>query len=69
MHIIEHLQFCQRTLPATINVHKQEIEGAGHQTVLCGPVKKEKLSERAVVKETGLGRVYLQGRRMTPKGT
>jgi len=30
---------------------------------------KEKLSERAVVKENWLGRVYLQGRRITPKGT
>jgi len=31
-------------------------------------IVKEKLSERAVMKENGLG-VYLQGRRITPKGT
>jgi len=30
---------------------------------------KEKLSERAAMKENGLGLVYLQERRMTPKGT
>jgi len=30
---------------------------------------KEKLSERAVVKENGLGWVCLQERRITPKGT
>jgi len=30
---------------------------------------KEKLSERAVMKENGLWRVYLQERRITPKGT
>jgi len=32
-------------------------------------IVKEKLSERAVVKENGLGPVYLQERRMTPKRT
>ena len=32
-------------------------------------IVKEKLSERAVMKENGLGQVYLQERRMTPKGT
>jgi len=30
---------------------------------------KGKLSKRAVMKENGLRRVYLQGRRITPKGT
>jgi len=30
---------------------------------------KEKLSERAVVKENGLRRVYLQEGRITPNGT
>jgi len=30
---------------------------------------KGKLSERAVMKENGLGWVYLQERRTTPKGT
>jgi len=30
-------------------------------------IVKEKLSERAVVKENGLGRVCLQERRITPK--
>ena len=30
---------------------------------------KEKLSERAVMKENGLGQVYLQERRITPIGT
>jgi len=30
---------------------------------------KEKLSERAVVKENGLRQVCLQERRITPKGT
>jgi len=30
---------------------------------------KEKLSERAVVKEDGLRQVHLQERRLTPKGT
>jgi len=29
----------------------------------------EKLSDGAVMKENGLGQVYLQERRMTPKGT
>jgi len=32
-------------------------------------IVKEKLSERAVMKENGLGQVYLQGRRITPTGT
>jgi len=32
-------------------------------------IVKEKLSKRAVVKENGLGPVYLQERRMTPKRT
>ena len=32
-------------------------------------IVKEKLSERAVMKENGLGQVYLQERRITPKGT
>jgi len=30
---------------------------------------KEKLSKRAVMKEEGLGKVFLQERRRTPKGT
>ena len=30
---------------------------------------REKLSNRAVVKEDGLGRMYLQERRLTPIGT
>src|SRR5882724_12270450 len=32
-------------------------------------IVKEKLSKRAVMKEDGLGRVYLQERRLTPIGT
>jgi len=32
-------------------------------------IVKEKLSERAVMKEDRLGRVCLQERRLTPKGT
>jgi len=32
-------------------------------------IVKEKLSNRAVMKENGLGWVYLQERRITPKGT
>ena len=32
-------------------------------------IVREKLSKRAVVKEDGLGRVYLQERRLTPIGT
>jgi len=32
-------------------------------------IVKEKLSERAVVKENGLRQMYLQERRITPKGT
>jgi len=30
---------------------------------------RKKLSKRAVMKENGLGRVFLQERRITPKGT
>jgi len=30
---------------------------------------KEKLSKSAVMKENGLGQVFLQERRITPKGT
>jgi len=30
---------------------------------------EEKLSERAVMKENGLDECFLQGRRITPKGT
>jgi len=32
-------------------------------------IVKGKLSERAVMKENGLGGVYIQGRGITPKGT
>jgi len=32
-------------------------------------IVREKLSKRAVVKEDGLGRVYLKERRLTPIGT
>src|SRR5882724_5697820 len=32
-------------------------------------IVREKLSKRAVVKEDGLGQVYLQERRLTPIGT
>jgi len=32
-------------------------------------IVKERLSERAVMKEKGLGQVLPQERRMTPKGT
>jgi len=32
-------------------------------------IVREKLSKRAVVKEDGLGRMYLQERRLTPIGT
>jgi len=32
-------------------------------------IVREKLSKRAVVKEDGLGWVYLQERRLTPIGT
>jgi len=31
-------------------------------------IVKEKLSKRAVIKEKGLGQVFLQERRITPKG-
>jgi len=32
-------------------------------------IVKEKLLKRAVMKESGLGQMYLQERRITPKGT
>jgi len=58
--ILSIMGFLTRLKIMEVNISEEKME----QMII-----KEKLSKRAVVKENGLGQVYLQERRVTPKGT
>jgi len=65
----------------TYSIHCSTLSRTGFPTRLKGNkvrigkgktsrvIVREKLSKRAVMKEDGLGRMYLQERRLTPIGT
>jgi len=62
---LEPWQSVKNGFPTRLNGNKVGIDKGKTSRVIV----REKLSKRAVLKEDGLGRVYLQERRLTPIGT